>query len=80
MAAGPREDPSGEAVLGEVVGDRAPSTTPVEHDDEMRLVKVRSRVNIEPFKFGKKTYAVQKNKETLLPLCVRSHLEEKGIL
>lgn len=73
---------TGEVVSGEIT-DGLPQAvgTPVrEHDDEMRLVKVRSRVGIEPFRYGKKLYVIAKGKETLIPLCVRSHLEEKNLL
>jgi len=48
--------------------------------DQMKLVKVRSRTFIAPFRFGPKQYTLPANKEVLIPKCVKAHLEEKGLL
>jgi hypothetical protein len=48
--------------------------------DPEKKVAVRSRTDIRPFTFGKKTYQIKANQTTLIPICVRAHLEEKGLL
>lgn len=74
-------DPNAEAVLGDISASAVAAMPEVrERDDEMRPVKVRSRVTIEPFRYGNRMYTIAKNKETVIPLCVRNHLEEKGLL
>jgi hypothetical protein len=45
-----------------------------------RMVRVRSREYIPPFRYGPATYSLQKGKDCLIPLCVKQHLEEKNLL
>lgn len=47
---------------------------------QMKPVKVRARSYIEPFRFGPNTYTLPAGKEVLVPLAVKQHLEEKGLL
>lgn len=49
-------------------------------DPMMRGVKVRSRTFIPPFRFGQKTLSLPANKECIIPLAAKLHLEEKGLL
>lgn len=73
-----------EPVSGLVNDEEAPppaEVAEVKRDDPMRLVQVRARQNIAPFIYGKgKMYALKANQNTMIPICVRNHLEEKGLL
>ena len=78
-AAPPSEDGSEEAVSGEIHDNEAPKvSTP--GLDVTRMVTVRSRQNIPSFTYGKKRYQIDANRPTTIPLAVRMHLEEKGLL
>jgi len=48
--------------------------------EQMKLVKVRSRVYIAPFRYGPNQYTLPAGKDVLIPYCVKLHLEEKGLL
>ena len=56
-----------------------PALSGVTYEDQMRPVKVRSRTFLE-FRYGPKRYALQPNKDCIVPLAVKRHLEEKGLL
>lgn len=45
-----------------------------------RMVRVRAREFIPPFRFGPQMYSLKKGKECLVPVAVKLHLEEKGLL
>ena len=65
-----------EPISGEVT---PPTPVEVERaEDPDRMVRVRSRQYIAPFRYGTKMYQVPANQPTLLPLGVKRHLEEKG--
>jgi len=50
------------------------------NEDPMRLVRVRSREYVPPFRYGPKMYTLPAGKDVLLPLAVKRHLEEKNLL
>jgi hypothetical protein len=75
------EDPNAEPGLAEVEVPKAPTPADkAEVAESMRMVKVRSRTFIPPFRYGPKMYTLPANKEVLIPLCVKRHLEEKQML
>ena len=45
-----------------------------------KMVKVRARTFIPPFRYGKKTYTLPAGKEVLIPKCVQLHLIEKDLI
>ncbi len=73
----------GEALSAEVADHNEVPSFPAakeEQEQQSRMVKVRSREYIPPFFYGKKQYSLPAGKDVLLPLYVRRHLEEKGLL
>ena len=78
-----REEEGGEPVLGEVADfSTRPSqaTNPKAVEEDLELVKVRSREYIAPFFYGKKQYSLPAGKDILIPRAVKRHLEEKNKL
>lgn len=49
-------------------------------DEPEAMCTVRSRKYIEPFRFGQRTFTLKANTPTRIPVVVRTHLEEKGLL
>lgn len=49
-------------------------------DEDLKMVKVRSREYIAPFTYGKKVYTLPAGKDVLVPRAVKRHLEEKNKL
>ena len=74
------EEPDDTPVQGEVSSDEAQVVAEVQTEDYARQVTVRSREYIAPFRYGNKMYTIPANKPTLVPLYVRRHLEEKGLI
>lgn len=58
------------ALIGQRVGE----------DPMKKMVKVRSNKFVAPFRFGGVSYTLPEKRETIIPLAVKKHLEEKGIL
>lgn len=70
----------GSAECGDVMEAKAEQQAPDTREDPMRMVRVRSRAYVPPFRYGNKRYTLPAGKEVLVPLIVRRHLEEKGLL
>jgi hypothetical protein len=82
-AAAPKKEEIDTQVHSAVVAD--PNETRVlpavdQSEDASRMVKVRTRQHIPLFRFGPQSYQLEPNKEYLVPLFVKRHLEEKGLL
>lgn len=76
----PKEAEEGE-VSGEVGSEPVEKAAPGDvREDPMRIVRVKSRTYIPPFIYGKKRYKLEAGRETTIPLGVKRHLEEKGLL
>ena len=85
IAAAPRpddDDENDEPTTAEVSDHSVPHHRQVARpsEDLNRMVRVRSREYIAPFRYGPKTYSLPKGKDMLIPLCVKMHLEEKNLL
>jgi len=77
----PPEEEQSEPLAALIDGEPTPKVDAgKEYAESMRNVKVRSRTYIPPFRYGKNTYTLPANKDVLVPLVVRRHLEEKGLL
>lgn len=50
-----------------------------ERDEQTKMVRVRVRQFVM-FKYGPNQYKLDANKETLVPMFIKRHLEEKGLL
>jgi len=76
------EDPNAEPKSA-LVADELGVPDEVDLEDvaaSTKLTKIRSRQAIQAFRYGTQTYAIPANKDVLVPLCVKRHLEEKGLL
>lgn len=68
--------PSNQKVMGEV-GASLPDKGEVL---PVQMVTIRSRQKIEPFTYGDKRYALRPGQPTLVPIHIKNHLIEKGLL
>lgn len=75
------EDSGAEPASAEVGDDTPKGPAPGDtREDPSRMVKVRSRTYVAPFRYGTKRYSLPAGKEVLVPLAVKRHLEEKGLV
>jgi len=74
------DDVSTDSVSG-VVEEASPDmeAAAAERESLAKMVKVRCH-SFQQFRYGDKMYTIQPNKDTLVPQCVRLHMEEKGLI
>jgi hypothetical protein len=65
---------------GEAARPPDPEKVAKRAQDLNRMVRVRARAFIPPFRMGPRTYSLPANKEVIIPQYVKIHLEEKGLL